>query len=298
MTTTPGHLPAPAGHADSGQAPRHLRRTGEPHLASVASWAVLVASFGLSAATWIALAELAGFTGHLSTPVGVTLHLSWLMPIAVDGYVVTALVLWMSPVPAKVAEFAKTNTYAAAFIGVAAQSAFHCLSIWALTAEMWQAVLAAVVGAIPPAGAALAVHMRALIRRESGQVSPPTLLVDAGQVQVSEPDTGDMPVAADTRTPEVAGQADTPAIERTPEADTPTGQVVSIADRPARSRTVPVADTPDTAALADTLTAKFGGEYVGTPKALEELRRVYGSCSKDRAIDAKNLHNARREATA
>ncbi|MET9313652.1 hypothetical protein ABZX12_17675 [Kribbella sp. NPDC003505] len=32
---------------------------------------------------------------------------------------------------------------------------------------MWQPVLAAVVGALPPAVAGLAVHMRALIRRES-----------------------------------------------------------------------------------------------------------------------------------
>ena len=43
-------------------------RTGEPRLASIASWAVLAASFGLSATTWIELAELAGFTGTLTIP--------------------------------------------------------------------------------------------------------------------------------------------------------------------------------------------------------------------------------------
>lgn len=279
MTITTGHLSATPGHADSGQAPRHLRRTGEPRLASVASWAVLAASFGLSAATWIALAELAGFTGHLSG-----FRLAWLMPVAVDGYVVTALVLWMSPVPAKVAAFAKTNTYAAALIGVAAQSAFHCLTVYAASHELWQASLAAVVGAVPPAGAALTVHMRALIRRESGQA--------VASVSAPMADTSPLPVEVtvpDTRTPEITTEADT-------QPDT-AGQVVSIADRPARTRTAPSADTPDTEALADTLTEKFGAEYVGTPKALDELRRVYGSCSKDRAIDAKNLHNARREAT-
>lgn len=295
MTTPTGHLPADAGHADSGQA-TDRSRTGEPRLASVASWAVLAASFGLSAATWIALAELAGFRGHLSA-LGATVHLSWLMPIAVDGYVVTALVLWMSPVPAKVAEFAKTNTYAAATVGVAAQSAFHSLTVWSLTSELWQAVLAAVVGAIPPAGAALAVHMRALIRREAGQVPVAAGAVDAGHASEPVADTPALPAAADTRTPEVTGHPDTLAIERTPEADT-TGQVVSITDRPARSRPVQGADTPDTEALADTLTKRFKTEYVGTPKALEELKRVYGSCSKDRAIDAKNLHNARREAVS
>lgn len=291
MTITTGHLSATPGHADSGQAPRHLRRTGEPRLASVASWAVLAASFGLSAATWIALAELAGFTGHLSG-----FRLAWLMPVAVDGYVVTALVLWMSPVPAKVAAFAKTNTYAAALIGVAAQSAFHCLTVYAASHELWQASLAAVVGAIPPAGAALTVHMRALIRRESGQV--------VASVSAPVADTSPLPAEVtvpDTRTPEITDEADT---QPDTGADTPeasgadtAGQVVSIADRPARTRTAPSADTPDTEALADTLTEKFGAEYVGTPKALDELRRVYGSCSKDRAIDAKNLHNARREAT-
>src|SRR6266480_543025 len=91
------------------------RRTGEPRLASVASWAVLTASFGLSASTWIALARLAGFTNTLTVPgFGITLAMAWLMPIAVDGYVTVALVLWMAPVPTKVARFAKRNTYGAA----------------------------------------------------------------------------------------------------------------------------------------------------------------------------------------
>jgi len=145
-------------------------RSGEPRLAAVASWAVLAASFGLSAATWIALASLAGFTGTI-TVLGVTVGLAWLMPIAVDGYVVVALVLWMSPVPHRVAQFAKVNTYAAAGIGVIAQSAYHAFTVWSTQPadhrEIWRAVLAAVVGALPPAVAGLAVHMRALIRRES-----------------------------------------------------------------------------------------------------------------------------------
>jgi hypothetical protein len=143
---------------------------GEPRLASVASWAVLVASFGLSAATWVALANLAGFTGSISV-LGASLALAWLMPVCVDGYVVVALTLWMAPVPAKVARFARTNTYVAASIGVAAQSAYHALLIWSSTGIAWRAVMAAVVGAIPPAVAGLAVHMRALVRRESGRRS-------------------------------------------------------------------------------------------------------------------------------
>lgn len=145
--------------------------TGEPRLASFASWLVLAASFGLSASTWIALGLLAGFTGHVTIPVkdtAITLHLAWLLPVAVDMYVVVALVLWMSPVPAKVAAFAKRNTYGAAGIGIAAQSAYHMLTAWSDTGVVWRSVLAAVVGALPPAVAGLVVHMRALIRRESG----------------------------------------------------------------------------------------------------------------------------------
>ncbi|MGC5309069.1 hypothetical protein [Micromonospora zamorensis] len=143
---------------------------GEPRLASIASWAVLAASFGLSASTWIALAELAGFTDRITIPgTSVNLALAWLMPIAVDGYVVVALVLWMAPVPARVAAFAKKNTYGAAGIGIAAQSAYHLLDTMSTNVEPWRVVLAAIVGALPPAVAGLAVHMRALLRRESGR---------------------------------------------------------------------------------------------------------------------------------
>ena len=155
------------------------RRSGEPRLASVASWAVLAASFGLSASTWIALARLAGFTDTLTVPVlGATVAMAWLMPIAVDGYVVVALVLWMAPVPPRVAAFARKNTYGAAGIGIAAQSAYHLLSTLSVTDEAWRVVLAAIVGAQPPAVAGLAVHMRALIRRESSTI-PPTAGIPA-----------------------------------------------------------------------------------------------------------------------
>jgi len=147
---------------------RETRRNGEPRLASIASWAVLVASFGLSASTWIALAILAGFTAEVTVD-GFTARLAWLMPIAVAGYVVVALVLWMSPVPNKVTTFAKKNTYMAAGIGIVAQSAYHALLAWSSTGVIWRTVLAALVGALPPAVAGLAVHMRALIRREGGR---------------------------------------------------------------------------------------------------------------------------------
>jgi hypothetical protein len=129
---------------------------------------VLTASFGLSASTWIALARLAGFTTTLTIPTtGVTLAMAWLMPVCVDGYVVVALVLWMAPVPATVARFAKRNTYGAAGVSIMAQSAYHLLFTLSAHQQVWRVVLAAIVGAVPPAFAGLAVHMRALIRRES-----------------------------------------------------------------------------------------------------------------------------------
>jgi len=143
------------------------RRTGEPTLTT---WAVLIASFALSAATWVALAQLAGFTQTIGP-----FRLAWLMPVAVDGYVVVSLVTWMAPVPERVARFAKRNTYAAATVGVAAQSSYHALTTWTGSGGViWRTVLAAVVGLIPPAVAALSVHMRALARRESQPIGTTT----------------------------------------------------------------------------------------------------------------------------
>lgn len=169
-------------------------RSGEPRLAAVASWAVLFASFALSASTWIAMAVLAGFTDTATLPVlDVTLRVAWLMPVAVDGYVVVALVLWMSPVPASVAEFAKKNTYGAAGIGIVAQSAYHLLATQSATDQTWRVVLAALVGALPPAVAGLAVHMRALIREGSTTTSTITTAVPA-TVSPSPATTTDIPV--------------------------------------------------------------------------------------------------------
>ncbi len=198
------------------------RRGGEPRLASVASWAVLTASFGLSASTWIALARLAGFTNTMPA-FGVRLAMAWLMPIAVDGYVVVALVLWMAPVPPRVARFAKRNTYGAAGTGVAAQSAYHLLFTLSTTDQAWRVVLAAIVGAIPPAVAALAVHMRALIRRESNtsNTSDPTpSIVDTTTV----PAVPAAPVQPST--------VDTPALSTQP-ATQPVTEPVAVVPTPA-----------------------------------------------------------------
>ncbi|MEV0723291.1 hypothetical protein AB0I37_11010 [Micromonospora purpureochromogenes] len=246
--------------------PTNLRpAAGEPRLASIASWAVLAASFGLSASTWIALAELAGFTARITIPgTSVSLALAWLMPIAVDGYVVVALVLWMAPVPARVAAFAKKNTYGAAGIGIAAQSAYHLLQTNANTDETWRVAMAAIVGALPPAVAGLAVHMRALIRRESGRTltaatgtapaSPapaetPTLTVPA--VPAPTPVRPELPIvrAIDPAVPaptparpevptpaQVATRITAPRPAPTPEPSTPRPDATARPARPRRSK--------------------------------------------------------------
>ncbi|MBX7264788.1 hypothetical protein KIF24_01100 [Micromonospora sp. Llam7] len=231
---------------------------GEPRLASIASWAVLVASFGLSAATWIALAELAGFTDRITVPgTSVRLALAWLMPIAVDGYVVVALVLWMAPVPARVAAFAKKNTYGAAGIGIAAQSAYHLLDTMSTNGELWRVVLAAIVGALPPAVAGLAVHMRALIRRESGRTltaatgtapaSPapaetPTLTVNVPAVPAPTPGRPELPIVP------TADPADPAPLPARPEIPTPAQVVTRLATPRTASNPESSASRPDATA--------------------------------------------------
>lgn len=209
--------------------------TGEPRLAAVASWAVLAASFGLSAATWIAMARLAGFTTTLPLPgTDLVADLSWLMPVAVDGYVVVALVLWMAPVPHRVAHFAKVNTYAAAAVGIVAQSAYHAFAVWSAQPagdrEAWRAILAAVVGALPPAVAALAVHMRALIRRES---QPTTEQQPAPAHTVAEKPTVEQPAPVAEQPAPVVVQ---PATQATavPAPSAPVEQLAFNVDPPAQ----------------------------------------------------------------
>jgi len=252
------------------------RRTGEPKLASVASWAVLAASFGLSASTWIALARLAGFTDTLTVPVlGITLAMAWLMPIAVDGYVVVALVLWMAPVPAKVAAFARKNTYGAAGIGIAAQSAYHLLFTLSTTNQEWRVVLAAIVGALPPAVAGLAVHMRSLIRRESNASTGAPAI--PATVHVSTPTTSAEPTKPSTNRPSKVDTAAVPTIDAGPAAPdtapTPADEKAAPAPTPQPAPT----EVPTPAAVAARINparpAAGPGEKAATRAAAPTTRR-------------------------
>jgi len=179
---------------------------------------------------------------------GIVFRLAWLMPVAVDGYVVVALVLWMSPVPAQVAAFAKKNTYLAAGTGIVAQSAYHLLFTMSTTHQGWRVVLAALVGALPPTVAGLAVHMRALIRRHSTTNQPS--IVDTATVPAAVPrpapatpstmDTPTQPVQP-TQPPEPVRPALVPvptpaavAARITPAHPAPLTAPAVVVDRPAR----------------------------------------------------------------
>lgn len=208
---------------------------GEPRLSALASWLVLGASFGLSASTWVALAALAGFDHRLA----------WLMPVAVDGYVIVALVLWMSPVPARVARFARANTYAAASVGVSAQSAFHAFLIYDQTGSVWRTALAAIVGALPPAGAALSVHMRALIRREARPAQP----VDTSVDTPADPPSV-QPQVRTPAEPDTTADADEPVEPPRPAAKVPVKRPFAVTQRAAAAMQ---ADGMEVPAIAEAL---------------------------------------------
>lgn len=124
----------------------------EPKLAVRASWVSILCSFVLSADTWVKLAELAGFSPRVS----------WAMVGVVDAYVISALVLWTFTTNKELARFARKNTYCAALVGVAAQAGYHGWQAGARHAAVIVVALAIVIGAIPPAFAAVGIHMRSI----------------------------------------------------------------------------------------------------------------------------------------
>ncbi|GIH19167.1 hypothetical protein [Rugosimonospora africana] len=161
------------------------------------------------------------------------------MPVAVDGYVVVALVLWMSPVPATVANFAKHNTYGAAGIGILAQSAYHLLFIMSTDRAVWRVVLAAIVGALPPTFAGLAVHMRALIRRESTNTNNtgPSTVDETVPTADPQPTTPAAPDPTPAPVPEVTPEP-TP-VPADPDIPTPNQVAARITPPPSILRPVP-----------------------------------------------------------
>lgn len=120
-------------------------------IATTACWFAIAASFVLSFATWVALGVLAGF-GALAVA----------LPFCVDAYIVTSLATWLTPgTSPRVANLARWNLYAVGLASVLSQSAYHGAMIYSGTSVVWRAVLATLVGALPPLVASAAAHLRA-----------------------------------------------------------------------------------------------------------------------------------------
>jgi hypothetical protein len=163
----------------------------------------------------------------------------------------------MAPVPAKVAAFARKNTYGAAGTGIVAQSAYHLLFTLSVTNQWWRVVLAAIVGALPPAVAGLAVHMRALIRRESSnpnstngsaalpalvqKSTPPAPSAPINQPTVHAAPTIDAGPAPSTTTPSPMGNnpTDPATLPQPVPSEVPTPATVAARITPTRPTTDP-----------------------------------------------------------
>lgn len=245
--------------------------TKESPVGVIASWSALCASFVLSFATWVALAEMAGFEGRLS----------WFMAVAVDGYIVSALVAWMAPVSEEIARFAKVNTYAGAAVGVIAQSAYHGLSA-DTSGGQWVPYLAAVVGALPPLAAGLSVHLRALVRRASmsGQDKRTPVRTDTTDAD-NGADSLPVDTIPDTSAPDTSLDADTLYVPDTWTADVPVSPAPVSVPAPRRTKVDAAWKVRARDLLADMehatdreIAAVILEEYPGTWSTLEAGRKA------------------------
>lgn len=121
----------------------------------------ILASFVLSFTTWLDLGTLAGYAS-----------LAVALPFCVDGYVVCALTTWLLPGSSdRLARLARLNLYGVGLASVLAQASYHGWLVG--SASPGKALLAVVVGALPPAVAVLAVHLRARDVREVSEAATP-----------------------------------------------------------------------------------------------------------------------------
>ncbi len=146
-----------------------MTKAKESKVGIASSWLTLVASFFLSFATWVAIGEIAGFEGSWDgDQIWTTLplfQLAWALPLCVDGYVVSGLVTWMAPVDDQIAKVAKWNTYGGAAVGIIAQAGYHGWSAYDKEKGGFLVALSVLVGTLPPALSAGAVHLRAMVKR-------------------------------------------------------------------------------------------------------------------------------------
>ncbi|HEY3718410.1 MAG TPA: DUF2637 domain-containing protein [Jatrophihabitantaceae bacterium] len=124
--------------------------------------AVAVAAAVLSFDSLTALAHLAGVTGRVGG-----FRLSWLLPIAVDAYAVTATRVWLRTAgTARTAAYARRNAVGAIVLSVAGNATFHGLTaagVTTLATTGWGWLLVVAVSAVPPVMLGLVAHLHALV---------------------------------------------------------------------------------------------------------------------------------------
>jgi hypothetical protein len=124
--------------------------------------AVAVAAAVLSFDSLTGLAHLAGVTGRVAG-----FRLSWLLPIAVDAYAVTATRVWLRTAgTARTAAYARRNAVGAIVLSVAGNATFHGLTaagVTTLAATGWGWLLVVAVSAVPPVMLGLVAHLHALV---------------------------------------------------------------------------------------------------------------------------------------
>jgi hypothetical protein len=126
-----------------------------------------LAVVGIAAAvlSFSALADLAyrcGMTGSARL-LGWTLHLSWLLPLAVDVFAITATVIWLRRrVSADALSYAQRAAWAA-IASTVAGNAYHGYLVNEATAPPWGA--AVLVSAVPAVALGALVHLAVLVGR-------------------------------------------------------------------------------------------------------------------------------------
>jgi hypothetical protein len=94
-------------------------------------------------------------------------RLSWLLPIAVDAYAVTATRVWLRTAgTARTAAYARRNAVGAIVLSVAGNATFHGLTaagVATLATTGWGWLLVVAVSAVPPVMLGLVAHLHALV---------------------------------------------------------------------------------------------------------------------------------------
>jgi hypothetical protein len=135
--------------------------------------AVAVAAAVLSFDSLTGLAHLAGVTGRVAG-----FRLSWLLPIAVDAYAVTATRVWLRTAgTARTASYARRNAVGAIVLSVAGNATFHGLTaagVATLATTGWGWLLVVAVSAVPPVMLGLVAHLHALVSGDHRTVQTTT----------------------------------------------------------------------------------------------------------------------------